>query len=99
MTTPAHAPIQLYKLHDRELLARLMQRTGTGAPVTVRELAGQAGVPHGTVGNLLTGEQESVLEPTAVAISHAIGVDFLILFVPLGRATRHTGRPRMSVPA
>jgi transcriptional regulator with XRE-family HTH domain len=100
VTTPAQDPIQLYKLLDRELLARLMQRTGTGAPVTVRELANLAGVPRGTIGNLLTGEQESVIEPSAVAICNAIGVDWPILFAPLGRAIRHRGRrPRLAAVA
>ncbi|WP_282696292.1 hypothetical protein [Streptomyces sp. CC208A] len=74
-----------------------MERTGTGAPLSIRGLATKAGVAHGTIGNLLTGEQESVIEPTAHAICGAIGVDLLILFAPEGRATRHTGRPRLAV--
>lgn len=100
MATPDQAqnPAQpLYKLLDRELLARLMERTGTGASLSIRGLAAKAGVAHGTVGNLLTGEQESVMEHTAHAICGAIGVDLLILFAPQGRATRHTSRPRLAV--
>lgn len=93
--TPAQHP--LYRLLDRRLMARLMERTGTGAAVTIRGLAADAGIAHGTVGNLLTGEQESVIEPTARAICGVIGVDLLILFAPVGRATRHTGRPRLAV--
>ena len=99
MTAPAQDPIPLFKLLDRDLLGRLMQRTGTGASVSVRELAALAGVPHGTIGNLLTGEQESVIAPTACSIARAIGVDVLVLFAPLGRATRHTGRPRLEMTA
>ncbi|MFB7866957.1 hypothetical protein [Streptomyces sp. NPDC056069] len=95
MAPPDQAQLPLYKLLDRHLLARLMERTGTGAAVTIRGLAAKAGVAHGTVGNLLTGEQESVIEPTARAICGVIGVDLLILFAPEGRSTRHTGRPRL----
>ncbi|MEU9861281.1 hypothetical protein AB0D99_10415 [Streptomyces sp. NPDC047971] len=62
-------------------------------------MAARAGVPHGTIGNLLTGEQESVLEPSALAICEVIGVDFLILFAPHGRSTRHTGRSRLPMAA
>jgi transcriptional regulator with XRE-family HTH domain len=86
--------IPLYQLVDRELLARLMKRTGTGASVSVRELATQAGVSRSTIGNLLSGSQEAVFNPAAHQIADAIGVDVLILFTPTGRATRHSGRAR-----
>ncbi|MER7815580.1 XRE family transcriptional regulator [Streptomyces sp. NPDC096153] len=85
-------PVLLYRLVSPDLLRRLMQRTGTGAPVSVRELAAQAGVPHGTIGNLLTGEQEAVLAESALAIAAAIGVDYLILWIPDQRAARHLAR-------
>lgn len=91
------APHPLYRLLDRTLLARLMERTGTGAPVSIRGLAEKIGVAHGTIGNLLTGEQNCVIEPTARAICDAIGVDLGILFAAEGRATRYTGRPRLGV--
>lgn len=91
--------IPLFKLLDRELMARLMQRTGTGAAVTVRELASRASVPHGTIGNLLTGEQESVFLPSACAICAVLGVDLLILFAPVGRSSRHTGGRRLEMSA
>jgi transcriptional regulator with XRE-family HTH domain len=99
VTTPAQTPIQLYKLLEPDLLARLMKRTGTGAPVSIRQLSVRSGVPRSTIGNLLTGEQESVLEPSAVAICNVIGVDWPVLFAPIGRATRHTGRPRLEATA
>lgn len=94
-----HTPIPLFRLVDRDLLAKLMERTGTGAAVTGRELAAKAAVPRSTIGNLLTGEQESVFYPTACEIASAIGVDVLILFTPTGRATRHSGRSRLRVTA
>lgn len=91
--------IPLYQLVDRELLAKLMKRTGTGASMSVRELAAQAGVSRSTIGNLLSGEQAGVFEPTAHQIANAIGVDVLILFTPTGRATRHSGRTRLRAAA
>ena len=88
-----------YKLISIQLLELLMERTGTGASVTIRELATLAAVPHGTIGNLLTGEQEGVLPDAAERIAAAIGVDLLVLWVPVERALSSTARPRMSVPA
>ncbi|MGW1246981.1 hypothetical protein [Streptomyces sp. NPDC002535] len=70
-----------------------MRRTGTGASVSVRTLAQKAGLPHGTVGNLLTGEQESVAEVSARRIADVIGVDILILFIPMQRAAASTASP------
>ncbi|MCY0921876.1 MULTISPECIES: helix-turn-helix domain-containing protein [unclassified Streptomyces] len=87
--------IPLFRLVDRDLLAKLMKRTGTGAAMSVRELAAEAGVTRSTVGNLLSGGQVSVFYPTACQIADAIGVDVLILFTPTGRATRHPGRSRL----
>lgn len=95
---PEH-PIPLYQIVNPSLLATLMQRTGTGAAVSVRELAAKAGVPRGTIGNLLSGVQQSVFEPAAHQIASAIGVDVLILFTPTGRATRHSGRTHLRATA
>lgn len=77
---------RMYKLHSPELLRTLMQRTGTGASVTIRDLAVAAGCPHGTIGNLLTGAQECVAADVAHGVADRIGVDLLILFAPTGRA-------------
>lgn len=88
-----------YKLISITLLELLMERTGTGASVSIRELAERAAVPHGTIGNLLTGEQEGVLPEAAERIAAAIGVDLLILWVPVERALTSVNRPRLSVPA
>ena len=79
-------PAPRYKLADRTLLRQLMQRTGSGQQVSIRKLAEYVGLPHGTIGNLLTGEQVSVPVRSAHAIADAIGVDVLILFTPIGRA-------------
>lgn len=78
MTSPA----PMYKLVDRDLLRRLMERTGTGASISIRALADVVGVPHGTIGNLLSGYQESVPSDVAHRIATVIGVALLILWAP-----------------
>jgi transcriptional regulator with XRE-family HTH domain len=79
--------VPTYRLADIGLFRRLMQRTGTGAPVTTRQLAKAAGIAHGTVGNLLTGVKEEADETTARALAHRLGVDLLVVFEPVCRAT------------
>ena len=74
-----------YVLLDRDLLRRLMKRTGDGRMVTVRALAEAAGCSHATIGHLLTGRQLSVSLAHAVGIAERIGVDLLVLFTPTGR--------------
>lgn len=74
-----------YVLLDRDLLRRLMQRTGDGRQVTVRTLADAAGCSHATIGHLLTGRQLSVSRAHAAGIAARIGVDLLVLFTPTGR--------------
>ncbi|MFD9757989.1 hypothetical protein [[Kitasatospora] papulosa] len=76
------------RIYDRDLLARLMKRTGTGAKLTTRDLAKVAELPHGTVGALVSGEQRFLPRDKAQRIATAIGVDLLILFVPCERAGR-----------
>ena len=75
----------MYKLMNRELLRQLMQRTGTGSSITIRELAAACGLSHGTISNLLTGVRDEIPCDNAHALTAAIGVDVLILFTPTGR--------------
>lgn len=75
-----------YTLVNRDLLRTLMQRTGTGERITTRQLAADIGIAHGTIGGLLTGAVQVVPESTAVDIAARIGVDLLVLFVPVCRA-------------
>lgn len=82
---PTRTP--MYRLVSIELTRQLMERTGDGAPVTIRQLAAAAGVPHGTVGNLLTGTQDSVPADAAHAMAHRLGVDLLVVFKPVCRST------------
>lgn len=76
----------MYRLVNIQLVRQLMQRTGTGAPVTTRQLAVAAGISHGTVGNLLTGRQESTPEHIALALAQRLGVDLLVIWEPVCRA-------------
>ncbi|MFH9957342.1 helix-turn-helix domain-containing protein [Streptomyces roseolus] len=68
-------------------LKTLMERTGTGSPVTSRELAERAGVSHGTIGALMSGSQQTVPEPKAKAIAAVLGVDTLVVWAPVERST------------
>lgn len=76
------------RLHDRQLLAKVMKRTGTGGRLTVRDLSSLTLLPVGTIGALLSGEQRHLPREKAERIAAAIGVDLLILFVPCERAGR-----------
>jgi transcriptional regulator with XRE-family HTH domain len=76
----------MYWLVSGDLLRTLMERTGTGASISIRELADKIGVPKSTIGALLTGDQLSVPADIAYDIAAAIGVDVLILWSPVGRA-------------
>lgn len=78
---------EMYLLIDPELLRTLMKRTGTGARITVRELAEAVDVHPSLVGFLLTGRQRTTTETTAKAIATRLGVDLLILWSPVGRST------------
>ncbi|NUS74960.1 MAG: helix-turn-helix transcriptional regulator [Streptomyces sp.] len=82
-TTPT-----MYAVASSDRLKMLMERTGTGQPITSRGLAEAAGVAHGTIGALMSGAQRAVPEDKAKLIVAALGVDLLVLFVPLERAGR-----------
>ncbi|MEU8760708.1 helix-turn-helix transcriptional regulator [Streptomyces sp. NPDC048659] len=84
--SPPTTAVTRYRLHDAELFRTLMKRTGTGAEVTLRALGELVGIPHTTIGNVLSGTQDTVSGPTAEAIATVIGVDLLILWVPDQRA-------------
>ncbi|MFF2964300.1 hypothetical protein ACFVT1_36660 [Streptomyces sp. NPDC057963] len=77
-----------YTLVSRDLMRTLMRRTGTGRRITTRALAAEIGIAHGTIGGLLTGAVVVVPESTAVDIAGRIGVDTLVLFVPVCRANK-----------
>lgn len=89
----------MYKLVDRELMRTLMQRTGTGGGVSVRELAADVRLPHGTIGNLLSGYQTTQPYDKALAIAQRIGVDLLILWTPIERSLTAIAPIEEAVPA
>ncbi|MFF8910204.1 helix-turn-helix domain-containing protein [Streptomyces olivaceoviridis] len=78
----------MYAVASGDRLKLLMERTGTGEPITSRELAAAAGVANGTIGALMTGAQRSVPESKAKAIAARLGVDLLVLFIPMERSGR-----------
>ncbi|MFJ8109951.1 helix-turn-helix domain-containing protein [Streptomyces sp. NPDC096132] len=83
-----NTPPTMYAVHSSDRLKLLMERTGTGESITSRELAAQAGVAHGTIGNLMSGAQRIVPEDKAQSIAAALGVKLLVLFVEMERAGR-----------
>lgn len=85
LSIPAQPAQDLLFEVDVELLERLMKRTKTGAPVKGRELTAMAGIAHGTISNLINGVRENVQGSTAVAICDVIGVELLVLCVPVER--------------
>ncbi|MFD4259988.1 helix-turn-helix domain-containing protein [Streptomyces sp. NPDC058534] len=82
------APPTMYAVASGDRLKMLMERTGTGGAVTTRELAAAAGVSHGTIGGLMSGTQRAIPEHKAKAIAARLGVDLLVLFIPMERAGR-----------
>ncbi|MDQ1037232.1 transcriptional regulator with XRE-family HTH domain [Streptomyces sp. V3I8] len=81
-------PPTMYAVLNADRLKILMERTGTGESVTGRELAAAAGVATGTIGALMSGAQRTVSEDKAKAIAAVLGIDLLVLFVPMERAGR-----------
>lgn len=78
----------MYAVASSDRLKLFMERTKTGESISSRELAAQAGVAHGTIGNLMSGAQRIVPEDKAQAISDALGVRLLTLFIEMERAGR-----------
>lgn len=78
----------MYAVASGDRLTMLMERTGTGDPISARGLASATGVAVGTIGALMSGAQRAVPEHKAKAIAARLGVDLLVLFVPLERAGR-----------
>jgi len=84
MLDPCSEP--LFKIVNRDLLGAIMRRTGDGQAVSVRQLAERADVARSTIGNLLSGAQSAVGASGAHRIAHSLGVDVLVLFIPIGRS-------------
>ncbi|MET9729747.1 helix-turn-helix transcriptional regulator [Streptomyces sp. NPDC006458] len=98
----ASAPRHLLRKPD--LLRELMECTGTGAPISGRELAAAVHVPPSTIDALVNGVTRTQPSHIAERIASVIGVDLLILWAPTGRAVPNpeaaTPTPhRKAVPA
>ncbi|MGW2933987.1 helix-turn-helix domain-containing protein [Streptomyces sp. NPDC001156] len=89
------------KLYSSELLCLLMNRTGDGREVSVRDLAEAAGVHPSKIGHLRTGQRQTATEAEAKAISARLGVDLFVLWEPTGRANPAPAEPEhlAAVPA
>lgn len=72
-------------LVSRDLLVMLMERTGDGREVSVRELADAAGCHPSKIDALRNGRREKSLYTEALAIAKRLGVDLLVLWKPTGR--------------
>lgn len=71
-----------YTLRDLEMFKKIMKSPGRGAPYTVRELADASGTSRSQIGRLLTGDLDSMSVNDAHAVSEALGVAILVLFIP-----------------
>ncbi|MFG3170634.1 helix-turn-helix domain-containing protein [Streptomyces sp. NPDC048200] len=79
-------PMQLV---NADLLVLLMERTGDGRNVSVRDLADAAGCHPSKVDALRNGRRKTATQHEAEALAKRLGVDLLVLW-------EHTGR---TIPA
>lgn len=91
-------PMQLI---SPDLLVRLMQRTGDGRDVSVRDLARAAGCHPSKIGHLRSGERSTATHDEALAIAKRLGVDLLVLWEHTGRTVQAPAEPShiAAVPA
>jgi transcriptional regulator with XRE-family HTH domain len=71
-----------YALRDLETFKKIMECPGRGVPYTVRDLADATGVSRSQIGRLLTGDLNNLDVNDAHAVTEALGVAVLVLFVP-----------------
>ncbi|MEU8756279.1 helix-turn-helix transcriptional regulator [Streptomyces chartreusis] len=88
-------------LVSADLLVQLMQRTGDGREVSVRDLADAAGCHPSKIGHLRTGERQTATHDEALAIAKRLGVDLLVLWEHTGRTVPAPAEPAQiaAVPA
>ncbi|MGW5175838.1 helix-turn-helix domain-containing protein [Streptomyces sp. NPDC004082] len=80
---PQQNPMQLVRA---DLLVLLMERTGNGRSVSVRELADKVGCHPSKIDALRQGRRRTATQAEAEAIAKRLGVDFLVLWEHTGRA-------------
>ncbi|MFP8959993.1 hypothetical protein ACLIYP_05385 [Streptomyces nanhaiensis] len=76
-----------YRPVDRDMLRRIMQRTGDGSRASMRDIAEVAGVASSLIAEVLSGEQDTVSPDVAEAWSARVGCDLLVLWLPVQRTT------------
>ncbi|WP_327403877.1 helix-turn-helix domain-containing protein [Streptomyces sp. NBC_01288] len=97
--------LPMFQLFDRDecagrtFLRLLMERTGDGQKVTVRDLAEAAGVSRSLIGNLLTGKTKQLPYDAALRAAERLGVDGDVLWVQAARSVRSRESPRTRVNA
>jgi plasmid maintenance system antidote protein VapI len=74
------------QLVSADLMVRLMQRTGDGRDVSVRDLAKAAGCHPSKIGHLRSGERSTATHDEALAIARRLGVDLLVMWEHTGRS-------------
>lgn len=82
-------------------LVMLMERTGDGREVSIRDLAEAAGCHPSKIGHLRSGERATATYEEALAIAKRLGVDLLVLWEHTGRANPAPAEPLQiaAVPA
>lgn len=82
-------------------LVMLMERTGDGREVSVRDLASAAGCHHSKIDHLRNGRRRTATQVEAEAIAKRLGVDLLVLWEHTGRTVEAPAEPAhiAAVPA
>lgn len=80
-------------LVSADLLCQLMERTGDGRSVSVRDLANAANCHSSKIGHLRSGERSTATHDEALAIARRLGVDLLVLWEHTGRTVQAPVEP------
>lgn len=82
-------------------LVMLMERTGDGREVSVRDLAEAAGCHPSKIDHLRNGRRRTATHDEALAIAKRLGVDLLVLWEHTGRTVEAPAEPQnmLAVPA
>lgn len=87
---PQQNPMQLV---SPDLLVLLMERTGDGRSVSIRDLAETVGCHPSKVDALRNGRRSTATQHEAEAIAKRLGVDVLVLWEHTGRANPVPAEP------
>ena len=74
-------------------LVMLMERTGDGREISVRDLAEAVGCHPSKIDHLRNGRRRSATQAEAEAIAKRLGVDLLVLWEHTGRAVPAPAEP------